>query len=100
MNLIEHGDGSDSEMILPSGYVWDKTDVTGSAKASIVIPVGNTAEWLGPYPILSDRQYKLSMYVKCKGDMSNYLMSIGYSTDTNLNVLVSTNVFYVPGTKT
>jgi hypothetical protein len=35
-NLILNGDGSNTNMKLPTGWSWDTTDVAGNAKASIV----------------------------------------------------------------
>lgn len=99
-NIFPNGDGSDTSMVLPDGYSWDTTDVAGNAKASISIGVGAKGlSLIGGYMnIKPNCRYKLSCWVKCKGDMTNYLLGVPYYVD-NLQISASL-VFYMPGTLT
>lgn len=100
VNLFPNGDGSDTSMTLPSGWTWDKDDIAGNAKASIVQPKGASAGYLvgGKMGINPHYKYKISMWVKCKQDMSSFLVAIcPYVGNTALG---HSNVIYVPGTKT
>lgn len=100
VNLFPNGDGSDTSMILPSGWTWDKDDIAGNAKASIVQPKGANAGFLvgGKMGINPHYKYKISMWVKCKQDMSSFLVAIcPYAGDRQLS---HSDVVYVSGTKT
>ena len=103
VNIFPNGDGSDSNMPLPSGWSWDADDVAGNAKRSFVQPVGASAGVFNiVMPIDPAARYKISYWVKCKQDMTYFLTAIMYNTaadgtGTNLN---HTNCQYVSGTKT
>lgn len=99
-NLIPNGTFTDSGMTLPTGIVFDDTDYAGNAKRSVVQPVGNVGFSLfGPIRINAQTKYKLSYWVKCKGDMSNFLTAIGYYNDDNV-LLEHHVVHYLNGTRT
>ena len=103
VNLFPNGDGSTTTMPLSEGWTWDTDDVpTGSkAKASITQPVGANASYDigGKLAVNPHKRYKLSMWIKCKKDMSNFLVAICPYTGSLLP-LNHGNVVYVPGTKT
>ncbi len=100
VNLIPNGDGSDSTVPLPTGYSWDSTDVAGNAKASYSIAVGTAGQGystpkaaINPYC-----RYRLSGWVKCKGDMSSFLCAIRFY-DENYNIYTHENCVYRNSTK-
>lgn len=103
VNLFPNGDGSTTTMPLSEGWIWDTDDVpAGSkAKASITQPVGANASYDigGKLAVNPHKRYKLSMWIKCKKDMSNFLVAICPYTGS-LSQLNHGNVVYVPGTKT
>lgn len=99
-NLFPNGDGSDTGQVLPSGWEFDTEDVAGNAKASFVQPVGAAqGRYIGgDIAVNPHYRYKVSMWVKCKGDMSSYLSAIfPYVGSTQLSHPL---VVYVSGTKT
>lgn len=85
--------------MLPTGWIYDTTDVAGSAKASIVQPVNVSWGRIGPFYINPLVRYKLSLYIKCKQDMTNFLTAFMYYTN-NDTALTHNNVQYISGTKT
>lgn len=103
-NLFPNGDGSDTTATLPSKYQWDKNNVAGKAKASFMQPIDKTqAQNAVPIshmiPIDPTSRYRLSLWVKTKGDMSNYLFAIKYRTAEG-KLIEANNLSYVLGTKT
>lgn len=102
VNIFPNGDGSTTSMTLPSGWTWDSADVpAGSkAKASITQPVsaGTGYDVGGRIAINPHQRYKISMWIKSKRDMSNFLVAIvPYIGNTTAR---HENVIYVNGTKT
>lgn len=99
-NIFPNGDGSDTGMTLPSGWTFDTEDVAGNAKASFVQPVGAAqGRYLGGEIAVNPHyRYKVSMWVKCKGDMSSYLSAIFPYVGTK--ELSHPLVVYVKGTRT
>lgn len=100
VNIFPNGDGSDTGMELPAGWTFDTEDVAGNAKASFVQPVGAAqGRYLGGEMVVNPHhRYKVSMWVKCKRDMTSYLSAIfPYVGSTQLSHPL---VVYVKGTKT
>lgn len=91
-----------------SGWYWDTEDIpTGSqAKASLVQSVGAysfdkesaVAKSLFTFRIDPCVRYKLSMWVKCKNDMSSFLVSNIYRRE-DMSEYGHTSTVFVPGTK-
>lgn len=102
VNLLTNGDCSDqSSAMLPSGWSYDTTDYAGSAKCSLVQPVNaGTGTFGGLMAIDPYCQYKFSMWVKCKGDMTSFLTYLLFYTSPTSGALTHTYQIYVPGTKT
>lgn len=100
VNIFPNGDGSDTNMSLPTGWSLDKNDIAGNAKASIVqaVNAGAGNEIGGLIKINPNSKYKISLWVKCKRDMSSYLLAIHPYVDSK--ALTSPDVFYETGTKT
>lgn len=101
VNLLTNGDCSDqSSAMLPSGWSYDTSDYAGNAKCSIVQPVNAGASDFGGLMAIDPYcQYKFSMWVKCKGDMTSFLSYLLLYTSTS-NYVSHTYQIYVPGTKT
>lgn len=108
VNLLTNGDGSDqSSGVIPPGWSYDTEDVAGDAIASIVQPVGALGAqasgggffggWLRIDPCC---QYKFSMWVKCKGDMSRFLTALCFSPEDKNAVFYHASTIYIEGTKT
>lgn len=96
-NLLPNGNGAKQEtaMFSNSNWQYDTTDVAGNAKASFVQPVGASAGCIGPWiPVNPATRYKISYWVKCKGDMSSFLTAIrmkcGNTEVTHTNVAYKT----------
>lgn len=86
---------------LPSTWSWDTTDIAGEGKASIVQPVNAGAlSLLGDYwfPVSPGQRYKISMWIKCKRDMSSFL--VGIRMRCNGVEVAHTQVHYKNGTYT
>lgn len=100
VNIFPNGDGSDTGMTLPSGWSFDTEDVAGNAKASFVQPVGAThgRDLGGELKVNPHYRYKVSMWVKCRRDMTSYLSAI-YPFIDGASVQHK-QVIYVAGTKT
>lgn len=100
-NLFPNGDGSDTTVALPSGWSYDTSDVAGNAKASYSMAVG-TSGWTYLTPPININpvcRYKLSMWVKCKADMTNFLSAWVFYDDSG-NAYTHSNCVYKNGTKT
>lgn len=101
-NFMPNGTFTDNGMELPDGWTYDDTDYAGNAKRSIVQPVGGGAcnkGICGKIKIAPNTKYKLSFWVKCKGDMSLFLTAI-YPYTSNDRGLTHGDVVFVPGTET
>ena len=100
-SIFPNGDGANTNITLPSGWSFDKEDVAGNAKASYVQAVGGSApnDIGGKIAINPHSRYKISMWVKCKQDMSSYLVAIIPYTATGVTLQHAT-VVYTSGTKT
>ena len=100
-NLIPNGTLEDSNMELPAGAYFDENDYAGNSSRSIVQPVGNYAlkGVFGKIKINAQTRYKISYWVKCKGDMSSFLTAIAPFTENN-DELTHTFTHYVNYTKT
>lgn len=99
-NLISNGILTDSGMTLPDGLVFDDTDYAGNAKRCVVQNVGVKAfELFGDIKINPQTRYKLSYWIKCKNDMSNFLTGVVPCTSGG-TLLDHTKTHYVSGTKT
>lgn len=101
-NFIPNGTFTDSEMTLPNGWTYDNDDYAGNAKRSIVQPVGANAMLSGIFgkiKITPNTKYRLSFWVKCKGDMSSFLTTIRPYTKDDV-LLTHEKVIFVPGTET
>lgn len=105
-NLFPNGDCSDINMPLPTGFEYDTTDVVGNAKASIVQPINSSVPGslykingsIIKVAINPCTKYKLSFWVKCKGDMTSFTPAIGcFVGDKLLNI---TDIGYIAGTRT
>ena len=101
-NLIPNGILAKQEtaMLPNSSWYYDTTDYAGASTCSIVQPVGAAAGIFGAkMKAIPGQRYKLSYWVKCKGDMSSFLTAIMVyiSNGTALNL---TNVVYKVGAKT
>lgn len=101
VNIIPNGDGSDATVPLPSGYSWDADDVAGNAKASYSVAVGTSGFGYATPPAAINPycRYRLSVWVKCKGDMSSFLSCIVFY-DADMNRYEHTDCVYQNGTKT
>lgn len=105
-NLFPNGDLSDTNMPLPSGFTYDTTDITGSGKASIVQAVSTSQPGalytipgtIAKLAINPCCRYKISFWVKSKGDMTNFTPAI--ICCVNDKILNITDIGYVSGTKT
>lgn len=100
MNLIPNGNAAKQiSSMLPSGWSYDTDDVAGSAKASIVQPVNAGAgDFGGLVKIVPGQRYKVSYWVKCKGDMTSFLTAIIPYIDTTTSKSHG-DIIYVVGTK-
>lgn len=99
-NLLPNGNCAKQESsMLPSGWLYDTDDKAGEAYASIVQPVGASSGFYGgSIKISPTGRYKISYWIKCKGDMSSFLTAISYYKGST--ELSHTQVVYVPSTKT
>ena len=102
VNVITNGDCSKREPImLSSGWKFDTSDYAGNARCSLVQPVGaNSGYFGGRFSISPTCRYKISYWVKCKADMTNFLTAIAYSTSASSGSLAHQDVNYKSGTKT
>ena len=100
-NLYPNGDGAKQDTaFLPSGWTWDTTDVAGNATASVVQGVGVSTDFLPiKIAVVPNQCYKISFWIKCKQDMSKFLVTVGYYTANN-KLLSHVDVTYVNNTKT
>ena len=103
-NLCVNGDGGNTSAALPnSNYKWNKSIITGDAKASIewVKGAGSSESQLLIPKVAIDpsSKYKISLWVKSKADMSAFYLAVIYYTADGVQ-LKATNVSYVNGTKT
>lgn len=89
-----------TNLILPSTWEFDYEDYAGSTRWSLVQPVGAGARAFGPAIAIDPcAQYKISYWVKCKQDMTNFLSPIYYySADGTL--LSHARVMFKYGTRT
>ena len=100
LNLFPAGNGA-KQITLPSGWSYDTDDVAGSAKASIVQAVNTGATFYSDFiPIVPAQRYKVSFWVKCKGDMTSFLTAIVPYLSNKTTELNHSNVSYVTGTMT
>lgn len=102
VNILTNGDFHNRDTSsLPSGCSYDTTDFAGNSTCSLVQPVGKGAIYL-PYMIPIDpmTQYKLSYWVKCKGDMTSFLTAILFYTADKQGPWGCSSVCYKSGTKT
>lgn len=99
--LVPNGNLFNQEAaMLPSGWSYDTTDYAGESKCSLVQPVNAGVGNFGTQiPINPTLRYKISFWVKCKGDMTSYLVAIYYYT-SNGTLLNHTSVNFKSGTKT
>jgi len=99
-NLLSNGDCLRQEQnLLPSGWYYDADDVAGSGHASIVQPVNAGSGVYNSFVNINPTErYKLSLWIKCKADMTSFLMPIYYYVGNT--ILYHTIVVYVPNTKT
>lgn len=105
-NLFPNGDLSDTNMPLPTGFTYDTTDVAGSGKASIVQAVSTSQPGalytipgtIAKLAINPCCRYKLSFWVKSKGDMTEFRPAI--ICCVNDRILNITDIGYISGTKT
>ena len=100
-NILPNGNLFNMETaMLPSGWTYDTEDYAGNSKCSLVQPVNAGAGSFGvKIPFNPCLRYKISYWVKCKGDMTNYLTAIFYyAADDTL--LSHTQVMYKSGTRT
>ncbi len=100
-NLFPNGDGSDTSVTLPNGWSYDTEDAAGNAKASYSMAVG-TSGWTYLTPMVDINplcRYRISMWVKCKADMTNFL-SAWVFYDADGNAFTHTNCVYKNGTAT
>jgi hypothetical protein len=101
-NFMPNGTFTDNGMELPDGWTYDDTDYAGNAKRSIVQPVGVgfcNKGICGKIKITPNTKYKLSFWVKCKGDMTSFLTAIYPYTSDNI-LLEHGRVIFTPGTET
>lgn len=100
-NIIPNGSLSNNEQqMLPSGWSYDTSDIAGNGYKSIVQPVGvGGGTFGGKMKIDPSARYRVSFWVKCKQDMSNYLLAVYYYTK-NGNLITHGDVNYYSGTKT
>ena len=99
-NYFPNGQCTDTGMTLPNGWTYDTTDVAGNGKASIVQPVGGVNGTVGgPIKVEPNTRYKVSFWVKCKGDMSSFLTAIHPYTANGV-AMTHANVVWVTGTRT
>ena len=105
INIVLNGNCAKQDTaMLSSGWTYDTTDYptssSCSAKCSIVQPVGAAGGGFGNYIQISPSlRYKISFWVKCKGDMTSFLTAIKYFTSENAE-LNHNNVMYVSDTMT
>ena len=100
-NFMPNGTFTDNGMELPDGWTYDD-DYAGNAKRSIVQPVGGgfcNKGICGKIKITPNTKYKLSFWVKCKGDMTSFLTAIYPYTSDNI-LLEHGRVIFTPGTET
>jgi hypothetical protein len=96
---IGNGEKQLTSFFTNSNWTYDTTDVAGNAVASIVQPVNASSGSFGPkIPVVPGRRYKISYWVKCKGDMSSFLTAIRMFV--NNTELTHSDVHYKSGTKT
>lgn len=100
-SMVPNGDFRNHDSsLLPSGCTFDTTDTAGASYASLVQPIGVGGPTLKvQIPIDPSGYYKLSYWVKCKGDMSSFLTAIRYVIK-GVTTLSHTYVVYVPNTVT
>ena len=103
-NLCVNGDGGNTSILLPSSnYKWNKSVITGDAKASIEWIKGagaNDTQLLVPKVAIDpSSKYKISLWIKSKADMSAFYLAVQYYTAGGTQ-LRATNVSYINGTKT
>lgn len=86
--------------LIPTGWSYDTEDYAGSAKWSIVQPVGAAGQKLSiKMPINPYVKYRISFWVKCKGDMTSFLTPVYYYTSDGKE-LTHGDVMYINGTRT
>ena len=100
-NILPNGDCAVQETaMLPSGWSYDTTDYAGNASCSLVQPVNAGSGTFGGHIKINPlNRYKISYWVKCKGDMTSFLTAIYYYT-SNGTGLAHSNVMYKNGTYT
>ena len=100
-NLIPNGRLEDGDMELPEGTYFDENDYAGNSLRSIVQPVGGRKldGVFGKLRVNPQTKYKLSYWVKCKGDMSSFLTAIVPYTVDDVE-LYHGNTHYIYGTDT
>lgn len=107
MNLFTNGDGSNTEMVLGNNSLlsWDKTAISGNAKASIVQGVSSSnvdqsyrATSLIPFD--STGRYKISFWIKAPSTLTNNLWCAIKYFNSSGQVYNANNLLYVTGTKT
>lgn len=99
LNLLLNGNGANQNVALPSGWIYDTTDVAGNAIASIVQPVNAAAGTILPWILINpSRKYKISYWVKCKQDMTSFLTGIRIKCGNT--EVTHGDVNYKSGTKT
>lgn len=102
-NIFPNGDFSDASWTLPTNWTWDNTDYAGNATRSLVQSVGAGAGTIGPkIAVDPTARYKISYWVKCKGDMTSFLTGIRMyvQNGSSETEVVHGNVNYVAGAKT
>lgn len=100
LNLLPNGNAyKQITTMIPFGWSYDMTDVAGNAVASIVQPVNAAAGSIEiPLYVRTGQRYKLSMWIKCKQDMTSFLTAIRMWIGNT--EVVHGHVIYVNGTKT
>lgn len=88
--------------ILPSGWSYDTSDVApgSGAKVSLVQPVNAGVCYFSiPLKVSPGQRFKVSYWVKCKGDMTSFLTATPYYTDSG-TALNHTKIVFKSGTIT
>lgn len=102
VNLMTNGDCHVQDSAsLPGGWYYDTSDYAGNSTCSLVQPVGAGAGIFGPMlPVDPMNRYKVSYWVKCKGDMTSFLTAICYYTSDGSGPWTHQYINYYSGTKT
>lgn len=104
LNLLPNGncEKQTSDFIANNlNWIYDTEDIVGEGKASLVQPVGKGTLYLSPFRINPSQRYKISYWIKCKQDMTNFLTGIVYFLeDMSWGELTIEKVHYVTNTYT